>query len=276
MIYICTHKDLELLKNYKYDNTFQNNYKVLNLDQLQKLYPNDLILQLHPYLNEWVAQYYIHQYMGFNDIDGFCHYRRIIDYDHINFNRIKNTNGTQFFSVYMENIEFYEIDMTNKKKYCYIDIHGKYWKNYVLYNDFVEFNDNIGKNIINVDYLDKITNVEDINQFFWHPSKELYVSTKYNLNLIFNYIYEYVKFILQKYNIKSIEDFKNHIIRDVHNNKKYEEYDDGQLKEYYWRGYAVFIEYLIGILIKYYCNGFSEYLYVKQWLNESKYFKSQN
>lgn len=272
MIYICTHKNSELKEKYKNDDTFQNNYKILNLEDLQNQYKDDLIMQLHPYLNEWVGQYYAHEYLYDKNIVGFCHYRRIIDYDYINFNRIKNTNGSQFFCIYNENIDFYEIDMDNKKKYCYVDIHGKYWDNHIIYNDFVEYNDCIGKNFIDINYLDKIMNVENVSQYFWHPSRQIYVTTHINFDLIFNYIYNFVKYIIDKYNIYNKQDFEKHIISEVHNNHKYEDFKECKQKLYYWRTYAVFIEYIIGILLKYYCKGFGEFIYDNYWKNEQKYF----
>ena len=275
MIYIVGHQQVENLDK------LNKNYTYLNTTELCKTNPDDIILQCHKFLNEWIAQYYIRNYtqLDDNEIYGFCHYRRVFDYQDIQYNSIINDNKVQMFQhcihfmpkpVYLT----LKIDKIQDYQLVYVYI-VKQLGSLPMYNFFVEYMNTFPLDIQNKwKEKTKFYGVEKPGRidstpycpFKPCPSREIFVMNKQNLIEMTDFLTGYVKYIFQKLEINSLN--KANLI--FYNVYSYNLVDQNSIDDHYrWfcsresRLIAYILELLVGLYI--YVN--YETIYKSIWPN---------
>lgn len=286
MIYIVGHQQVENL------NRLHKDYTYLNTTELFKTNPDDIILQSHRFLNEWIAQYYIVNYTDLkDDIYGFCHYRRVIDYQEVQKDLIIYGNKVQIFQnslyfmpkpVYLtlkcDHIEDYQLVYT----YVVREFGSK-----KMYNWFLEYMNTLPVEIRNkwnektrfVD-VEKPGRIEAINYcpLKTAPSREIFVMNKQNLINMTNFLSGYVKLIFNKLEINNLDKI-NEIF---YNTYKYGLIDKSLIDDNYsWiynkhaehRLIAYTLELLIGLYIHVNCESIrNKNIWDNNFINGITYF----
>lgn len=283
MLYVVGHEPIDFKLN--------NHYTYYNTSELYKINPDDMILQSHQYLNEWVVQYYLYKYTDLTeDIYGFCHYRRVIDYKDIDSEKIQNslvqifTTNINFlpYSTYLtllkDNIQDYQLI------YCYIvrQMGSKF-----LYYSFVEYINTFSFDIQNkwqikttfnhVQYIGKIIS-DAYCPLKTCPGRELYAMNKDNFINMTKFIEGYINFIFNKLHIHTTNDIDN-IFSDVHKSGLVEDYliEESwynwiKTNNYYHRIIAYMIELLVGLYIHVNYNTFYANLIPNSFKNDLRDF----
>ena len=246
-IYITYHKDNNNSPWYskvdleKYFNSEAKSFKYINTEDLQYINPNDFILKLHPFFNEFITQYFIARYCNKLDYVGFCHYSRLLQPKLIDFNKLSE-GYIQFWS-YSQDFKHIKFDMNEIPiiKYYDIFIDKPQCNSKFIYDDVKEY-------INNQTIIDK-RKIYKAAQTKYFPNREMYIC-RYDIFLkLVKFILGFILFILKKYNIQTVHEFEIHMIK---NSLLYNGYDN------IYRAYGYHIEILIGLFIlcfKYFYNG---------------------
>lgn len=269
MIYIIGHGDLFVYVS-------NNNYKYLNTRLVYTINNDDIILKMDKYINEFVAQYCIAKYGQPEDYIGFCQYRRIIDKSIINSKEIIENNKTQIFTcTYNIYKNFLEKAIKNKATYELIYAYLYEYGAISVYNDFVEFMESqpidIQQKIKEHSKIKKIENITTENNILYICGREIYVTNWNTFQSLVNFIESFIRHILRKYNINTIEEFSafmdDNIYEIVDTEKICDKFTWFTTKENHKRIYGITIEFLIGIYLYSTTSTFYTKLYPFYWLS---------
>lgn len=260
--YIITHKDnCEL--SYNYD----NKYVIYNVNEYHDLQNIDMLNRM---FCEYCGMYYVWKNNIKDDVVVFSHYRRQINPKHIHIDKILNNNSFQVFYKYL-----YTSNYNNRYQELYHIIKALNIPEFI-YEDLCEYLDS--QNIINHQKLNELCNSQNI--IFYHRC--IFATTWDNFCELNEFIYGYIEFIQEKYNIHTYEDWVNYFnkfiiphyiksdITKLNNFSRcfqsikqfstvYND-DHGIQTNNIWRIYAYIIEHLISIYIRS-TNFFYDYLY---------------
>ena len=251
MIYITTHLNNYFTYKQQLDKRY---YTILNVNKIAEQ-NNNLIYQLHPYINEFCAQYYIYQNLDEvkDDWIAFCHYKRILPIDIIDHNILKNKKIQIFYFKQIHENNDIDIDYTNIEYptiYLWINEVPIYFtkiKNneiikktaQLLYNIIVGYLQS--QSIIDINKIKYLTQFKNVKTYI---TREMYCCNKANFSIIIQVIRNFLFYLFNKYNISSVHDYTNFIknIFDINYNKN---------NSYMFRCIGYCVEYLIGLCIMY-------------------------
>lgn len=240
-----------------YDFELHENPLIYNKFITNEQYSGDCINELNRIFSEYVCQYYIWKNQIKSQLIGFCHYRRIIK-------QIQFRRGIQYFKSW--NLKKEDVqDLAENYEYPYFQYYGRQWNCPQFINDDV--NDFLlnHQTTIPKDKILKILKVDPEVDFI---AQELYFTTWTIFEQLMEFLDSYIKFISNKYNLKTSKDWKNHVFNKIIKYYRAIENPTNFLfdsKENYmniynkdggfstkcncWRAYSYIIEHLISIFI---------------------------
>lgn len=201
-IIIQGHKQFDL----KYDSVKSHQYIKYNVnDSLNKFKNIDIF---NRFFCEWCSMYFIYKNNLKSNIICFCHYRRQINYKHINLGEIVKNNSVQIFYL----LKDYKLGLTNKNKeypciYNYLSLCNLPYFAYLDIEEYINQQEIIDKN-----KLKEFCNRESVDFI----TRSIFCTTWDNFLIIARFIDGYIEYTANKYNLGyDLEKWKSFYIENV-------------------------------------------------------------
>lgn len=222
-IFVQTH----LSDNTKYQDFIKQNFKehvddyvFLNINESTDL---KNINQFARLFNEYCVYYYVYENKLYEDLDiiSFCHYRRIIDYNKICFDRlISDKNLIQYYEKYTYNQKTFRelLDFSNLSSEYGDDFHNYFY----LYQYFYSMN---FPNFL----------VDDLKEYIFSYCNKEINKTKYNLSYENKKNYFFSRSIISLSSNKFVElmEFVNNYFNFISNKYKINLFDYDEIIDFY-------------------------------------------